>query len=152
MEFHRDVTGEYFKQLVGQLKPWGVPVFVCDRRDNMRHLETRSKKGFYMGPGSSPSMDRVFLKDGGTGALKQFLHVLVPPAFAQQHAMRMHLAAELYPPLTMSNAQMRRLAKRFMLKCVMWGSMMHTQMSLTWRSSQDWTCSLHPGSTGGSDG
>ena len=57
LAFHRDVTDEYFKQLVGQLKPWGVPVFVYHRRDNMRHLETRSQKGFYMGPGSGPSMD-----------------------------------------------------------------------------------------------
>ena len=64
----------------------------------MRHLETQSQKGFYMGPGSGPSMDRVFLKNGGTGADKQFRHVLVPPAFAQQHAMRMHLAVEHYPP------------------------------------------------------
>ena len=51
-----------------------------------------------MGPGSGPSMDRVFLTNGGTGAIKQFRHVLVPPAFAQQHAMRMHLAVEHYPP------------------------------------------------------
>ena len=57
LAFHRDVTDEYFKQLVGQLKPWGVPVFVYHRRDNMRHLETRSQKRFYMGPGSGPSMD-----------------------------------------------------------------------------------------------
>ena len=42
-------------------------------------------------------MDRVFLKNGGTGTVKQFRHVLVPPAFAQQHAMRMHLALEHYP-------------------------------------------------------
>ena len=41
-------------------------------------------------------MDRVFLKNGGTGVVKQFRNVLVPPAFAQQHAMRMHLAAEHY--------------------------------------------------------
>ena len=71
LAFHRDVTDEYFKQLVGQLKPWGVPVFVYHRRDNMRHLETRSQKGFYMGPGSGPSMDRVFLKNRGTGSVKQ---------------------------------------------------------------------------------
>ena len=64
----------------------------------MRHLETQSQKGFYMGPGSGPSMDRVFLKNGGTGAVKQFRLVLVPPAFAQQNAMRSHLAAEHYPP------------------------------------------------------
>ena len=98
LAFHRDGTDEYFKQLAGQLKPWGVPVFVYHRRDNMRHLETRSQKGFYMGPGSGPSMDRVFLKNEGTGAVKQFRQVLVPPAFAQQHAMRMHLAVGQYPP------------------------------------------------------
>ena len=73
-------------------------MFVYHRRDNMRHLETQSQKGFYMGPGSGPSMDRVFLKNGGTGAVKQFRLVLVPPAFAQQNAMRSHLAAEHYPP------------------------------------------------------
>ena len=98
LAFHRDVNNEYFKQLVGQLKPWGVPVFVYHRHDKMRHLVTRRQKGFYIGPGSSPSMNRVFLKDGGTGAVKQFRHVLVPPAFAQQHAMRMHQAAKRYPP------------------------------------------------------
>ena len=45
-------------------------------------------------------MDRVFLKNGGTGAVKQFRHVLVSPALAQQHAMRMHLAAEHSPPVS----------------------------------------------------
>ena len=98
LAFHRDTSDEYFKQLVGQLRRRGVPVFVYHRRDNMRHLDTRSQKGFYMGPGSGPSMDRVFLKHGGTGTVKQFRHVLVPPAFAQQHAMRMNLAVEHYPP------------------------------------------------------
>ena len=98
LAFHRDVTDEYFKHLVGQLKPWGVPAFSYHRRDNMRHLEAPSQKGFYMDPGSGPSMDQVFLKKGGTGAVKQFRHVLVPPAFAQQRAMRVHLAVERYPP------------------------------------------------------
>ena len=62
----------------------------------MRHLETRFQKGFYIGPGSGPNMDRVFLKRGGTGVVKQFRHV--PPAFAQKHAMRMLLAVGHYPP------------------------------------------------------
>ena len=48
-------------------------------------------------------MDRVFLKNGVTGAVKQFRHVLVPPAFAQLHAMRMHLAVEHYPPSQYEN-------------------------------------------------
>ena len=46
------MTDSEFQQLVGQLKHWGVPVDMYHRRDNMRHLETRSEKGFYMGPGS----------------------------------------------------------------------------------------------------
>ena len=76
LAFHLDFTEEFFKQLVTQLKPWGVPMFVYHRCDNMRHLETRSQKRFYMGPRSGPSMGRVFLKNGGTGAVKQFRHVV----------------------------------------------------------------------------
>ena len=64
----------------------------------MRHLETRGQKRFYMGPGSGPSMDRVFLGAGGSRAVKQFRHVLVPPAYAQQHAMRMHIRHQHAPP------------------------------------------------------
>ena len=33
-------------------------------------------------------MNRVFLGAGGARAVKQFRHVLVPPAYAQQHATR----------------------------------------------------------------
>ena len=65
----------------------------------MRHLETRGQKGLYMGPGSGPSMDRVFLETCGSRAVKQFRHVLVPPAYAQQHAMHLrhqHVPPELY--------------------------------------------------------
>lgn len=43
-------------------------------------------------------MDRVYLRHGGSRAVKLFRHVLVPPTFAQQHAMRMHLDAEHYLP------------------------------------------------------
>ena len=96
--FYRNVTDEQFQQLVSQLKPWGVPVLVFHRRDNMLHLETRGQKGFYMGPGSGPSMDRVFLGAVGSRAVKQFRHVLVPPAYAQQHTMRIHLRHQHAPP------------------------------------------------------
>ena len=64
----------------------------------MRHLDTRGQKGFYVGPGSRPTMDRVFLGVGGSRAVKQFRHVLVPPAYAQQHVMRMHLGHQHVPP------------------------------------------------------
>ena len=67
--FYCDVTDEQFQQLVSQLKPWGVPVLVFHRRDKMRHLETRGQKGFYMGPGSGPSMDTVFLGAGVESAV-----------------------------------------------------------------------------------
>ena len=96
--FYRDVTDEQFQQLVSQLKPWGVPVLVYHRRANMRHLDTRGQKGSYMGLGSGSIMDRVFLGEGGSRAAKQFRHVLVPPAYAQQHAMRMHLGHQHVPP------------------------------------------------------
>ena len=47
----------------------------------------RGVQGFYLGPGSGPSMERVFLREPGSGAVKQYRHVLVPPALAQKHAM-----------------------------------------------------------------
>ena len=84
--------------MVSQLKPWGVPGLVYHRRDNMRHLDTRGQKGSYMGPRSGPSMDRVFLGASGSRAVKQFRYLLVPPAYAQQHAMRMHLGHQRVPP------------------------------------------------------
>ena len=96
--FYRDVTDEQFQQMVSQRKPWGVPVLAFHRRDNMRHLETRGQKRFSMGPGPRPSMDRVFLGAGGSRAVKQFRHVLVLPAYAQQHAMRMHMHHQHAPP------------------------------------------------------
>ena len=40
--------------------------------------------------------------EGGTGVVQQFQRV-VPPAFAHQHAMRMHLAAAHYPPTPYEN-------------------------------------------------
>ena len=70
--FYCDVTDEQFQHLISQLKPWGVPVLVYHRRDNMRHLETRGQKGFYVGPGSGLSMYKVFLGKGGSRAVKQF--------------------------------------------------------------------------------
>ena len=54
------MTDEQLQQLVSQLKPLGVPVLVYHRRDNMRHLDTRGQKGFYMGPRPGSSIDRVF--------------------------------------------------------------------------------------------
>ena len=55
----------------------------------MRHLEERGVQGFYMGQGSGPSMERVFLREPRSGAVKQYRHVLVPPALVQKHALRM---------------------------------------------------------------
>ena len=43
-------------------------------------------------------MDRMFLGTGGSRAVKQFRHVLVPLAYSQQHAMRMHLHHHHMPP------------------------------------------------------
>lgn len=98
LQLHRNVTDDESQQLFDQLEPWGVPVFVYHLRNNMRHLETRGKKGFYMRPGSGPSMNRVCLRDGGAGDVKKFTHLLVPPALAHQHAMRMHLCDDCSTP------------------------------------------------------
>lgn len=91
LPFHRDVTNEDFQRLVRQLKPWGVPCFAYPRRDHLRHLETRGEKGYYVGSGTGPSIDRAYLWEENAGALKQFRHAPVPPAWAQKHAMRFHL-------------------------------------------------------------
>ena len=64
----------------------------------MRHLEERGVQGFYMGPGSGPSMERVFLREPGSGAVKQYRHVLVPPALVQKHAIRMYISDVMQRP------------------------------------------------------
>ena len=96
--FHRDVTNEELQRLADQLKPWGVPCFVYGRRKHMRHLEERGVQGFYMGPGSGPSMERVFLREPGSGAIKQHRHVLVLPALVQKHAIRMYMSDVMQRP------------------------------------------------------
>ena len=45
-----------------------------------------------MGPGSGPGIERVFLREPGSGAVKQYRHVLVPPALVQKHALRMYMS------------------------------------------------------------
>ena len=96
--FHRGVTNEEFRRLADQLKPWGVPCFVYGCREHMRHLEERGVQGFYMGPGLGPSMERVFLREPGSGAVKPYRHVLVPPALVQKHATRMYMSEVMQPP------------------------------------------------------
>ena len=51
-----------------------------------------------MGPGSGPSMERVFLQEPGSGAIKQYRHVLVPPALVQKHAIRMYMSEVMQRP------------------------------------------------------
>ena len=96
--FHRDVTNEEFRRLADQVQPWGVPCFVYGRREHIRHLEERGVQGFYMGPGSDPSMEHVFLREPGSGAVKQYMHVLVPPALVQKHAIRMYMSDVMQRP------------------------------------------------------
>ena len=86
---------------------------VFHRRDNRRHLETRGQKGFYMGPGSEPSMDIVFLGIAGSRSVKQFRHVLVPPAYAQHRAMLMHLGHWHAPPELYDRAVTEDLGNAF---------------------------------------
>ena len=139
--FYRDVTDEQFQQLVSQLKPWGVPVLVYHRRANMRHLDTRGQKGSYMGLGSGSIMDRVFLGEGGSRAAKQFRHVLVPPAYAQQHAMRMHLGHQHVPPELYDKAMTEEAGDAFAVDERVADEEATYSGESPWRSSRVWTCS-----------
>ena len=49
-------------------------------------------------PGSGPSKERVFLREPGSGAVKQYRHVLVPPALVQKHAIRMYMSDVMKRP------------------------------------------------------
>ena len=84
--------------MADQLKPWGAPDFVYGRREHMRQLEEKGAQGFYMGPGSGASMERVYLREPGSGAVKRYRHVLVPPALVQKHAIRMYMSDVMKRP------------------------------------------------------
>ena len=96
--FHRGVSNEEFQQLAEQLKPWGVPCFVYDRREHTRLLEEREVQEFYMGPRSGSSMERAFLREPASGAVKQYMHVLVPSTLMQKHCLRMYMSEVMKRP------------------------------------------------------
>ena len=123
--FHRDVTDEEFQWLMHQLKLWGVPCFAYPRRDHLRHLETRGEKGHYVGPGSRPSMDSIYLREGNSGADKLFRHVLVPPALHSS----MQCAFICFTGKT--NAMLTRFVNVLMLRNLMNSCVFMTVMSLS---------------------
>ena len=51
-----------------------------------------------MGPGSGPSIERVCLREPGSGPVKQYRHVLVPPALVQKDAIRMYMSEVMLRP------------------------------------------------------
>ena len=51
-----------------------------------------------MGPGSGASMEQVYLREPGSGAVKQYRHVLVPYALVQKHAIRMYMSDVMQRP------------------------------------------------------
>ena len=61
--FYRDVTDEQFQQLVSQLKPWGLPVLVFHRLDDMRHLETRGAERILHGTRIKTQHGHVAIQD-----------------------------------------------------------------------------------------
>ena len=134
--FHRDVSNEEFRHLADQ--PWGVPCFVYGRREHMRHMEERGVQGFYMGPGSGPSMERVFLREPGSGPVKQYRHVLVPPALVQKHAIRMYMSDVMQRPdwsALYVSREYEAPGTSFTCKNGMCVNNLHIQMSPLWRCS-----------------
>ena len=79
-------------------------------------------------------MDRVFLGEGGLRAVKWFRHVLVPPAFAQQHAMSMHLGHQYMPPELYNTAVTEDMGKTFAVDERVVTEQAPSQMSLSWKS------------------
>ena len=55
-----DCTPERLKELIKQLKPWGIQVFAYPRNDHLRKLDARAYVGYWVGPGSGPSMQRIY--------------------------------------------------------------------------------------------
>ena len=43
-------------------------------------------------------MERVFLREPGSGAVKQYGHVLVPQALVQKHDIRMYISEVMQRP------------------------------------------------------
>ena len=64
----------------------------------MRHLEERGVQGLYMGRILGSSIERVFLREPGSGAVKQYRNVLIPPALVQKHARRMYMSDVMKQP------------------------------------------------------
>ena len=88
--YYGDVTDDTFRLLVQQMRPFGVQVIVYPRRASLKHLEERGIMGYSMGPGDSPSMDRVYTSRPTGATVRQYRHVVTPLVCLEMHAALMH--------------------------------------------------------------
>ena len=84
--YYGDVSEEAFGLLVEQMRPFWVRVVAYPRRDDLKHLEARG----VMGPGDSPSMDRVYVKSTTKSTVRQYRHVVTPRVCLEEYAMKLH--------------------------------------------------------------
>ena len=90
--YYGDVTDDTFRPLVQQMRPFGVQVIVYPRRASLEHLEERGIMGYFMGPGDSPRMDRVYITRDTGATVRQYRHVVTPLVCLEMHAALMHCA------------------------------------------------------------
>ena len=78
--------------LVKQMRPFVVQVIVFPPRTSLYHLETRGVKGYFVGPGDGPNMDRVYIRKGTGAIVRQYRHVVTPLVCLEMHATPLHCA------------------------------------------------------------
>ena len=107
----------------------------------MRHMEETGAQGFYIRPGSGPSMERVVLREPDSGVVNR--HALVPPALVQKHIIGMHLSdvterpnwGPMYANVSMRNHV--RVSRCMNVTCM---SKVSIWTSPSWRSSKVLIC------------
>ena len=84
------MSEEAFGLVVEQMRPFGVRVVACPRRDDLKHLEARGVIGFFMVPGDGPSMDRAYVKSTTKSTVCQYRYVVTPRICMEEYAKKLH--------------------------------------------------------------
>ena len=75
--FWADCTPERLRELIRQLKPWGIQVYAYPRNDHLRKLDARAYVGFWVGPGAGQSMQRIYDFSVPGGKIRVIRQVLI---------------------------------------------------------------------------
>ena len=78
--FWADTTLERMQELIEQFRPWGIQVYAYPRNDHLQKLDARAYVGYWVGPGSGPSMQRIYDFSVVGGRIKILRQVISTPA------------------------------------------------------------------------